>query len=183
MRRVVIRRRIKLDLSPYPDGEDWDDRKTKNWRNTIRAAFRGLIDHDWGTDIYEADLDSDRLPKLLETLQQLISDRIIERLGGWLTERLVDDATTPVQSSTVAPQIESNEVSPPAGLEGLPTIKADRIPAGPNVAAIWAPVWVSERFKAFVEANCLKGLEFIWVTDIGKFRATQWYQPIALHSI
>src|SRR5262249_8386587 len=54
-------------------------------------------------------------------------------------------------------------------------VKADRMKAGVHVAG-WAQLlYVSERFKAVVEANRLTGIEFVWCHDVGRCRAPQWY--------
>ena len=39
--------------------------------------------------------------------------------------------------------------------------------------------YVSERFKSVVENNNLSGIDFTWVIDTGKYKAKQWYRPIA----
>jgi hypothetical protein len=41
------------------------------------------------------------------------------------------------------------------------------------------PHFVSERFKKVVERTELTGLEFLWVRDVGKYKASQWYAAIA----
>jgi hypothetical protein len=43
--------------------------------------------------------------------------------------------------------------------------------------------YVSEHFKAVVETNRLTGIEFVWLQDVGKYQAAQWYIPVATHAI
>ena len=43
--------------------------------------------------------------------------------------------------------------------------------------------YVSEHFKAVVETNRLTGIEFVWLRDVGKYQAAQWYIPVATHSM
>jgi hypothetical protein len=43
------------------------------------------------------------------------------------------------------------------------------------------PHYVSEKFKAVVEKHALTGLDFLWVKDVGRYKAQQWYSAIALH--
>jgi hypothetical protein len=43
--------------------------------------------------------------------------------------------------------------------------------------------YVSERFKALVENEGFTGLNFLWIKDIGKYEAKQWYTPVALSPI
>jgi hypothetical protein len=57
-------------------------------------------------------------------------------------------------------------------------VRADRLKPGVHVAGTTLQVYISERFKAVVEAHRLTGIDFIWCRDIGKYRAPQWYLPI-----
>src|SRR5262249_38311056 len=56
--------------------------------------------------------------------------------------------------------------------------RADRLKPGVHVAGSTSGVYLSQRFKDAVEAHRLTGIEFIWIRDIGKYRAPQWYLPI-----
>lgn len=59
--------------------------------------------------------------------------------------------------------------------------KADRM--SPTIHVVCGDGYnqfVSERFKKVVEYNSLTGLDFLWVKDTGKFKAAQWYFPLAL---
>jgi hypothetical protein len=60
---------------------------------------------------------------------------------------------------------------------GLVSVKADKVKPGVNIAG-WRNIYVSERFKNVVDKHRLTGIEFVWVRDNGKYRATQWYLPI-----
>jgi len=45
------------------------------------------------------------------------------------------------------------------------------------------PHFVSEKFKKVVERAELTGLEFLWVRDVGKYKAPQWYAAISNHPL
>lgn len=43
---------------------------------------------------------------------------------------------------------------------------------------------VSEKFKKVVEENGLKGIEFLWVKDIGRYKpCQQWYMPVIFNAV
>src|SRR5438874_964101 len=63
-------------------------------------------------------------------------------------------------------------------LDNYLSVRADRLKPGVHVAGGYLQVDVSERFKAVVEAHRLTGIEFVWIRDIGKYRAMQWYFPV-----
>jgi hypothetical protein len=66
-------------------------------------------------------------------------------------------------------------------VDPYPTIRADRVPPGRHI--LDDARFVSERFRSAVEAAQLSGIEFLWVEDLGKHRAVQWYVPIAHHCL
>ena len=55
---------------------------------------------------------------------------------------------------------------------------ADQAPRGRHVASGYYYIYASEYFKKTVEARGLRGLEFIYEKDDGKYRAPQWYLAI-----
>lgn len=62
----------------------------------------------------------------------------------------------------------------------LPTIKADKIFFNSNIAhGEFYNIYISEKFKTVVEKYALTGLDFLWMIDKGKYRANQWYIPVA----
>jgi hypothetical protein len=102
-------------------------------------------------------------------------------------EELVDDEKTPVEWFTIWPtgthyeHFENwwdNLERPIETLDRYLSVRADRMKPGVHVAGTNLQVYVSERFKAVVEANRLTGIEFAWCRDIGKHRALQWFLPI-----
>ncbi|MEL0653036.1 SMI1/KNR4 family protein [Algibacter sp. TI.3.09] len=58
------------------------------------------------------------------------------------------------------------------------SIKAYKIPSNLNVFNFGHHQFVSEKFVNLVYKNNLKGIDFIWVKDTGKYKAKQWYIPV-----
>jgi len=65
------------------------------------------------------------------------------------------------------------------------TCKATNIPVDINVGSgFYAYPFVTDKFKKVVDDNNLKGLEFLWCKDVGRFApAKQWYMAIATEFI
>ena len=61
------------------------------------------------------------------------------------------------------------------------TSRVDRMARGTHIAYGPRNQYLSEHFKAVVETNRLTGIEFVWVQDVGKYQAPQWYIPVATH--
>lgn len=58
--------------------------------------------------------------------------------------------------------------------------KADRIPSSKN----WdSNGFMSERLRRAIEAEQLTGLDFVWVPDVGRRKAPQWYFALAKHPL
>jgi hypothetical protein len=115
------------------------------------------------------------------------------RINGYgYGEALVDDERTPVEWFTVWPTGTHYEAfenwweeleRPIETLGDYLRVRADRLKPGVHVAGTFLQVYVSERFKAVVEAHRLTGIEFVWIRDIGKYRAMQWYLPVCSHCL
>jgi hypothetical protein len=167
--------------------EGLSQRKEKEWDKEHETILKRLGAKLTIRGDYEVEATRPRIAELLSLLQQW--RRQGARVNGYgLAEVLVDDDKTPVEWFIVDPTGRSND-------EGLETlcwdlqepvvdddihlrIRADRMKPGVHVAG-WSPLlYVSERFKAVVEAHRLTGIEFVWCRDVGKYRAPQWYLPI-----
>jgi hypothetical protein len=107
--------------------------------------------------------------------------------GRGYGEELTDDERTPVEWFTVWPTGTHYEAfenwwerleRPIETLDDYLSVRADRLKPGVHVAGTFLQLYVSERFKAVVEAHRLTGMQFIWIRDIGKYRAMQWYLPV-----
>ncbi len=63
----------------------------------------------------------------------------------------------------------------------IETCKAFRMPPTAYIAAgMHNNLYVSEHFKTIVEEHQLTGIDFVWVKDVGKYRAPQWFVPVPL---
>src|SRR5438105_3404462 len=162
-------------------------RKEKEWDKEHEAILKGLGAKLTIRGEYEMEATQPRIAEFLKLLPQW--RKAGARVNGYgLAEVLVDDDKTPVPWFIVDPTGHSNS----EGFESMVwdlqepildndihlRIRADRMKPGVHVAG-WSPLlYVSERFKAVVEAHRLTGIEFVWCRDIGKYRAPQWYLPV-----
>jgi hypothetical protein len=103
-----------------------------------------------------------------------------------LFEYLVDEEQTPAEWFLVEPRdnYAGFEVlcwdlqRPVEAMRPNLSVWADRMKPGVHVGGGLDPVYVSERFREVVQANRLRGINFVWCKDIGKYRAPQWYYPV-----
>jgi hypothetical protein len=108
-----------------------------------------------------------------------------------LHEEVVDDEKTKVEWFVIDPEYTGNfNVSLRDAFESgisdyrkLLSVNSENVKPGVNVAGWTQEVYVSERFKELVEKHRLTGIDFLWVKDIGKYRATQWYLAICHKSL
>ena len=155
-------------------------RAAKTWASESAAALRLLAQKV----TVPGDCEAEVSPELLAFF--LAARKAGARVNSpWLEERLIEDDRTPVEWFVLEPQSTGafdclvwDLQEPIRDRDDLPSIKADRMPPGLHVAG-WAPLlYVSERFKAVVEAHRLTGVEFVWCRDLGKYQAPQWYLPV-----
>jgi hypothetical protein len=162
----MIRWTLKFYVQPSLELSRREQEKT---REQIDALVKPVVDKTWFHGDHEIDLDSPKLRELVRVLEQL------DKNMTWLdypqfTQRLIDDEQTPVDWFILHPK-QIGEL----GFGGsLPSGRADRMKAGLHVAGMFQ-MFVSERFKALVEAHRLTGVDFLWVQDTGKYRVPQWY--------
>ena len=124
---------------------------------------------------FAIDLDDPALPRLAKVLQDAIGKRRLATLAILrLDEEFVEDPAQPAE--WYALQFETELIDMGATPLGFPTMKADRVVSNTHTAGFG---YVSENFKAFVEHRGLRGLDFIWLPDMGRYRARQWYFPLA----
>jgi hypothetical protein len=157
----------------------------KAWENEHHALLRPLEAEleDYTTSI---EATPAHVAQLLKLLQQWRKEGA--RINGYgYGEELADDARTPVEWFTVRPRGTHYEAfenwwesleRPIQTLDDYLSVRADRLKPGVHVAGGVLTVYVSERFKRVVEAQRLTGIEFIWIRDIGKHPAMQWYYPV-----
>jgi hypothetical protein len=160
-------------------------KKEKVWEEEHRALLRPLgaqTKHDL-TTIAATPANVEQLLKLLRQWRKEGA-----RVNGYsYGEELVDDERSPLEWFTVEPtgtEYEAFENCWEDLERSIETqddyirVRADRLKPGVHVAGGFLDIFVSERFKAVVEAHRLRGVDFIWIRDIGKYRAMQWYFPV-----
>jgi hypothetical protein len=178
----MIRNVLRFILLP-PEG--LSERKGKVWEEEHQALLRplGAETKDYVTTI---EATPAHVAQLLKLLPQWRKEGA--RINGYgYGEELVDDERTPVEWFTIQPTGTHYEAfenwwerleQPIETLDDYLSVRADRLKPGVHVAGGYLEVFVSERFKAVVEAHRLTGIAFIWIRDVGKYRAMQWYFPV-----
>jgi hypothetical protein len=149
-------------------------------------AFSKRFVHSLGLKVHsgswsDIDLDSPVIHDFLEKASGLICAGDAVFFGfNFLSQQLVASAAEPCEWYLLQPKAVLNSQRLGTGVE---TVKAYTLPANVHATysqdSIWSP-HVSERFKAAVEEGGLTGTDFLWVRDTGKYRAAQWFIPIAL---
>jgi hypothetical protein len=168
-------------LSP----EKLSEKKAKEWEKEHHALLEslGATLEDYVTTI---EATRSNVAQLVKLLQQWRKEGA--RINGYgYGEELVDEEPTPVEWFTVRRSSSDHEAfenewekleRPIQTLDDYISVRADRLKPNVHVVDSVLQVYVSERFKAVVEAHRLSGIEFIWIRDIGKYRAPQWYLPV-----
>jgi hypothetical protein len=161
------------------------EKKGKAWEEEHLALLRPM-----GAETKDNITTIDATPANVAQLLKLLSQwrKVGARVNGYgYDEELVDDERSPVEWFTIEPTGTHYEAfenwwqdleRPIEALDDYLGVRADRLKPGVHVAGGYLMVYVSERFKAVVEAHQLSGIEFIWIQDIGKYRAMQWYFPV-----
>ncbi len=160
-------------------------KKAKAWEEEHRALLRPL-GAKTQYDMTTVATTPAHVAQLLKLLPQWRKQGAHVNGYGY-GEELVDDERTPLEWFTVWPtgtQYEAFEnwweqlEQPIETLDNYLSVRADRLKPGVHVAGTFLQVYVSERFKAVVEAHRLTGIEFVWIRDLGRYRAMQWYFPV-----
>jgi hypothetical protein len=178
----MIRYRLHFCLVPP---KRLSPRAEKAWDKEHAALLRPLVDSMTSLGDCQVALTPSRAAELRKFLKGVRKERG-QVNSVRLEEELVDDDQTPAEWFVVDP-VDSGEgfavlvwdlAEPIEEDDEHLRVRADRMKPGVHVAG-WTPlVYVSERFKAVVEAHRLTGIEFVWCRDIGKYRAPQWYFPV-----
>jgi hypothetical protein len=178
----MIRYRLHLYLVPP---KRLSQRAEQKWDREHAALLRPLVDTMTSLGDCQVLLTRHRATELLQLWKRVRKERG-KVIFARLEEELVDDDETPVEWFVVKP-VDSSEgfavqvwdLRQPIEDDDVHLkVRADRMKPGVHVAG-WRPlVYVSERFKAVVEAHGLTGIEFVWCRDIGTYRAPQWYFPV-----
>lgn len=117
--------------------------------------------------------DDPRLPLHIEAVRDIIKRELGTIRFVSLTEEMVDTPDAPAEWYEIHPEAEYEPDG--ATEEGVPIVRADKMPKDAHVSEYFTPLMVSEKFKKFVESKKLRGLKFLHLPDKGKTRAPQWY--------
>jgi hypothetical protein len=154
----------------------------KEWDKEWNGALKPLTFWSNGLGDYKVDLTSPRGQEFFEFLQR--ARKAGARINGiGLEEELFDDEQHVVEWFELDPDYSGSEYFGGMDENEYLRLKPDRIKPGTHVVGYRDRPYVSERFKAVVERHRLKGIEFIWVRDIGKYKAPQWYLPVCLRAL
>jgi hypothetical protein len=125
------------------------------------------------------DLDSPMINTFISRSKDLIGNGDAKFDGFCtLTQRLVDDSNVE--------WYELKAIKPLAieDCDEITTCKADKMIPNLNIAhGGFYNVFVSEKFMNVVKENNLTGIDFVWVKDVGRFKANQWYIPVAINAL
>jgi hypothetical protein len=173
-------------LSP----EGLSEKKGKEWEKEHHALLGPL-----GAKLQDYETTIEATPAHVAQLVRLLQQWRKEgaRINGYgYGEELVDDERTPVEWFTLRNTSSDSEAfenrwdrleQPIRTLDDYLCVRADLLKPDVHVVDSVLQVYASERFKAVVEAHRLTGIEFIWIRDIGKYRAPQWYLPVCAHCL
>jgi hypothetical protein len=129
------------------------------------------------------DLRSPRLEELIARSSELIQHGKAMFYGYNSLTFLPHDSETPAEWYQL---IGNANIDLDDSRHGTQTSRAYQMARETHIASASGMLrnqYVSERFKAVVETNNLTGLEFLWLQDVGKYQAAQWYIPVATHPI
>src|SRR5258708_6804626 len=154
------------------------ERREKELEALIRPLTLFTVRSTW-----EINLDSPELPELIKILERLHKQKAAWLSWAVFDESLIEDAKARTEWFVLRPGDQSHLDS--CFLRNVneeqvyPFGNAASAKPGMHVAS-WGPdsMLVSERFKGVVEKHRLKGLDFLWVRDTGRFQALQWYLPL-----
>lgn len=167
-----------------------DSTRMKAWASQVLDAVTPLVAKVYRFPIpdFLIDLDSPKLPDLVATIDRLRRQKVARPGSAHIEEWLEEDERMKLEWFVLSPTAEFDEWPEPQKKDfpalnrlEVPTTKADAYKAGVHVAG--GRGFVSESFKELVEREGLAGVEFIWVPDIGKYEAPQWYLPVAAESL
>ena len=138
-------------------------------RTFAQAGIR-MSDRWWA----EVSLDDpESLRPLVERLETLARDGVARPGAGHLSFRLDDHDEAPLEWFELDPA----RTFPMRRSQPYQEVSAGDLPPGCHVAD-GGTHFVSDAFKKAVEEGGLTGLEVLWVRDVGRFKAPQWYEAM-----
>ena len=150
------------------------------FRRVVREAFAEagirMSDRWWA----EIPLDDPGVvASVVDRLERLARTGVARPGSGHLSFWLEDDAEGPLEWF----ELDPSRVFPIRRAAPVKEVSAGELPRGCHVAHGGWEHYVSEAFKVAVAEEGLTGVELLWVRDVGRFRAPQWYEAIALSAI
>ncbi len=141
----------------------------------LEPLLKGLLKKGDYPSKFWVDVDGPEVRRYIEVIQELTQKRKIASAGcQYCKEEYVEEEQSSADWYLMEPEAEVEDMG--SSELGIPLMKAARMKPGVHSAAIVgsAPFY-SEEFKAFVEQKKLKGLDFVWLPDVGKYKARQWF--------
>jgi hypothetical protein len=170
---------FRLDPVLVP-GEVLEEEAERTFRRTVRQSLAEVGVRM--TDRWWAELSLDHpggLEPVAERLESLAGEGIARPGSGHLSFWLEDDAAAPLEWFELDP-VRTFPIRRSAPVKEF---SAGDLPQGCHVAHGGWEQYVSESFKAAVEEEGLSGLELLWVRDVGRYRAPQWFEAMAVAAL
>jgi hypothetical protein len=143
-------------------------------RTFAQAGIR-MSDRWWA----EVPLDDPHtLEPLVERLEALDRSGAARAASGHLALWLEDDEKAPLEWF----ELDPSRTFPLRRSAPYKEVSAGELPPGCH-AASGGDHYVSEAFKQAVEEEGLTGLQVVWVKDVGRYRAPQWYEALPAAAI
>lgn len=131
------------------------------------------------------DINSGKFTELTDKAKDLNKTHNAIFKGIFQLEQILEDSND-IEWYQLKPKASINEFTKWTSINGIEyeKIKAYLVDKNINIAhGIGYNHYVSENFIAICKKFKFTGIEFIWIKDIGKYKAKQWYYPIALNPL
>ncbi len=140
--------------------------------------------HSFGLKTYSGTwsgiyLDSPMFYDFLIRAKELINNRVARFAGFCSLSQLIED-----EGDIEWYVLNAKNDLAIEDYDEIITCRADKM--SPNVHTahgIFYNVYVSEKFMNVVKENQLTGVDFVWIKDVGKFQASQWYIPVVFSAL
>lgn len=182
---------LSLRIDFFPEWAGYNEFRNDNPRDAERSLLkmdaeqkeRRRIYHSLGLKLYsnawtDMTLDEVCATRLFNLMEQLKHDRIGFLGSGLLFETMSSEDEEACEWFEIYGCSVGNVSNDFNIHDPYPTCRASNYSP---LEHFISPHYVSEKFKAVTEKHALTGLDFLWVKDVGKYKAQQWYSAIALN--